>query len=69
MWTDMNENQRPLTTDDILIVSPYNAHVALLATRLPKGARGAQVRSESDNSPIIRIDRLGGALHENARAA
>jgi hypothetical protein len=31
--------------------------------------RRAQVRSESDNGQVIRIDRLGGLLHEYARAA
>ena len=31
--------------------------------------RGAQVPSESDYCQIIRIDRLGGLLHEYARAA
>ncbi len=31
--------------------------------------RGAQVSSESDNSQVVRIDRLGGLLHEYARGA
>ena len=31
--------------------------------------RGAQVQSEPDTDPVIRIDRLGGLLHEYARAA
>jgi hypothetical protein len=31
--------------------------------------RGAQAQSEADNSQIIRIDRLGGLLHEYALAA
>jgi len=31
--------------------------------------RGTQVPSKSDNSQVIRIDRLGGLLHEYARAA
>ncbi len=30
--------------------------------------RGAQVQSEPDNPQVIRIDRLGGLLHEYARA-
>ena len=31
--------------------------------------RRAQVRSESDNGQVIRMDRLGGLIHEYARAA
>ena len=30
-WTDRNGHRRELTIEDILIVAPYNAHVALLA--------------------------------------
>jgi putative transposase len=38
-----------------------------LSQRTP--IRGAQVQSEPDTDRVIRIDRLGGLLHEYARAA
>jgi uncharacterized protein len=38
-WTDKHKTTRPLCLEDILIVAPYNAQVAALAERLPKGAR------------------------------
>jgi predicted RecB family nuclease len=32
-WTDQNGAQRPLTVEDVLVVAPYNDHVALLRER------------------------------------
>ena len=53
-WTDRTGNQRALTMDDILIVAPYNAHVALLANRLPPGARvGTVDKFQGQEAPIV----------------
>src|SRR5206468_6294565 len=38
-WNDRHGEHRELTVEDILVVAPYNAHVSLLASRLPTGAR------------------------------
>jgi uncharacterized protein len=38
-WTTAEGVSRPIELADILIVAPYNAHVALLAAELPVGAR------------------------------
>jgi AAA domain len=38
-FTDRNGRQRTIGVEDILVVSPYNAQVKLLAERLPPGAR------------------------------
>ena len=38
-WTDRQGATRPLGTDDILVVSPYNMQVELLKRTLPAGAR------------------------------
>jgi uncharacterized protein len=38
-WTDMTGAERDVTIDDILVVAPYNAHVARLSEALPEGAR------------------------------
>ncbi len=38
-WTDETGHTRPLELRDVIIVAPYNAHVAELRKRLPAGAR------------------------------
>ena len=38
-WTNQKGETRPITTDDILVVSPYNMQVNLLQRTLPPGAR------------------------------
>jgi uncharacterized protein len=38
-WVGMDGVERDITIDDILVVAPYNAHVARLTERLPAGAR------------------------------
>src|SRR6185436_7272672 len=42
-WVDQHGDRRALTLDDILVVAPYNAHVAAIAAaserRLPPGSR------------------------------
>src|SRR6185503_1148907 len=38
-WRDRDGERRPLALNDILVIAPYNAQVADLAARLPKGTR------------------------------
>ena len=38
-WTDRSGLTRPLTLPDILIITPYNAQVARIRSRAPRGAR------------------------------
>jgi len=38
-WTDHEGSEHRLTLDDIMVVAPYNRHVARLAAKLPVGAR------------------------------
>jgi hypothetical protein len=38
-WTDADRNTRPLSSDDIVVVAPYNAQVHVLGSLLPAGAR------------------------------
>jgi predicted RecB family nuclease len=39
MWRSDRDELRPLTLDDIVVVAPYNAHVACLVEALPPDAR------------------------------
>lgn len=53
-WTDQAGNERPLMKDDILVVAPYNAQVALLANRLPDGARvGTVDKFQGQEAPVV----------------
>ena len=45
---------RALTTDDLLVVAPYNAHVARLADALPDGARvGTVDKFQGQEAPVV----------------
>jgi superfamily I DNA and/or RNA helicase len=53
-WTNKNGETHPLTLDDILIVAPYNAHVAALIESLPGGARvGTVDKFQGQEAPIV----------------
>ena len=53
-WTDRNGAARSLTVEDILVVAPYNAHVALLAGELPLGARvGTVDKFQGQEAPVV----------------
>jgi uncharacterized protein len=53
-FTDRSGTVRPLTLDDILVVAPYNAHVARLAEALPEGARvGTVDKFQGQEAPVV----------------
>jgi len=53
-WWDAKGAQRPLTLDDVLIVAPYNRHVARLVDRLPQGARvGTVDKFQGQQAPVV----------------
>ena len=53
-WTDKNGKISLLGLDDILIVAPYNAQVALLTDRLPAGARiGTVDKFQGQEAPVV----------------
>ena len=53
-WVDSQGVQRRLTLDDILVVAPYNAHVAVLLATLPDGARvGTVDKFQGQEAPIV----------------
>jgi uncharacterized protein len=54
LWTDHNGTAQVLTVNDILVVAPYNAHVSLLANRLPSGARvGTVDKFQGQEGPVV----------------
>jgi uncharacterized protein len=52
-WTTMNGEQRPVTLNDILIVSPYNAQVFNLAARMPKARIGTVDKFQGQEAPVV----------------
>ena len=52
-WIDKERERKPLTLQDVLIVAPYNAHVAALRAALPDGARvGTVDKFQGQEAPI-----------------
>ena len=53
-WTDTEAVARPMTEDDILVVAPFNAHVARLRAALPDGIRvGTVDRFQGREAPVV----------------
>ena len=51
-WTDAEGEIRPLTGDDILIITPYNAQVAVLREALPDMRIGTVDKFQGQEAPI-----------------
>lgn len=53
-WIDQHERERPITRDDVLVVAPYNAHVARLVERLGPQARvGTVDKFQGQEAPVV----------------
>ena len=53
-WVDRKGVRKPLTLQDVLVVAPYNAHVAVLRATLPAGARvGTVDKFQGQETPIV----------------
>lgn len=53
-WTDKNGDTKQLRLEDILVVAPYNAHVAMLTEKLLAGARvGTVDKFQGQEAPVV----------------
>ena len=53
-WTDAKGETRQVGLADVLVVAPYNAHVASILERLPEGARvGTVDRFQGQEAPVV----------------
>ena len=53
-WRDHDGENRSLRLEDILVIAPYNAQVADLTARLPRGARvGTVDRFQGQEAPVV----------------
>jgi hypothetical protein len=52
-WTDMHGEVRPLTLRDLVVITPYSAHVAALERALPNGSRiGTVDKFQGQQAPV-----------------
>ena len=67
-WIDSHGVENPLTLQDILVVAPYNAHVATLRARLPAGARvGTVDKFQGQEAPIVLYSMATSTVDEAPR--
>lgn len=53
-WINQHGDELPITLDDVLVVAPYNAHVAAMLELLPDGARvGTVDRFQGQEAPVV----------------
>lgn len=52
-WTDRHGGTRPLALSDILVVAPYNAHVAAIAERIPNARVGTVDKFQGQEAPVV----------------
>jgi uncharacterized protein len=54
-WVNRSGNRREMTPKDVLVVAPYNAHMALLTERLgPRGVRvGTVDKFQGQEAPVV----------------
>ena len=55
MFTDNKNNTRPITANDIMIVSPYNQQVNVLQTEIPNARVGTVDMFQGQEAPIVII--------------
>jgi len=65
-WINQKGEVKPLTLNDVLVVAPYNAHVASILEHLPDGAHvGTVDRFQGQEAPIV-IYSMGSSSPEDA---
>ncbi|AKU17246.1 TM0106 family RecB-like putative nuclease [Luteipulveratus mongoliensis] len=67
-WTDVHHERHPMTVDDVLVVAPYNAHVAQLAAHLPDDVRvGTVDRFQGRQAPVVIYAMGSSSAHDAPR--
>ncbi|RUO62216.1 TM0106 family RecB-like putative nuclease [Pseudidiomarina insulisalsae] len=67
-YTDKNDKQQLITSDAILIVTPYNLQVQRLKQRLPKGARvGTVDKFQGQEAPVVIFSFCSSSPDESPR--
>jgi uncharacterized protein len=67
-WLDAGGVERRLTLDDVLVVAPYNRHVARLLSKLPPGARvGTVDKFQGQQAPVVIYSTASSSADEAPR--
>ena len=67
-FTDKDGGTRPITIDDILVVTPYNVQVNYLRSILPEGAKiGTVDRFQGQEAPIVLISMVTSSAEDLPR--
>jgi predicted RecB family nuclease len=65
-WVDCDGDERHTTLADVLVVAPYNAHVARLRSRLPDGARVGTVDKFQGQEAAVVIYTMASSSADDA---
>jgi predicted RecB family nuclease len=67
-WIDAEDVEHPLKLSDILVVAPYNAHVARLRSFLPAGARvGTVDKFQGQEAPVAIYSMASSSVEDAPR--
>jgi uncharacterized protein len=67
-WIESTVGERPLTIDDILVVSPYNMQVNFLRDLLPVGARvGTVDKFQGQEAPVVIVSMTASSAEDVPR--
>lgn len=66
-YTDKGGAQHPITTDDILIVTPYNLQVQRLKDRLPSARVGTVDKFQGQEAPVVIFSFCSSSPDESPR--
>lgn len=66
-WTNAENITRPLTKDDILIVAPYNAQVALLIEKIPGLQIGTVDKFQGKEAPVVIYSMTSSTIQDAPR--
>jgi uncharacterized protein len=67
-WIEEEGKERPMTIDDILIVSPYNMQVNLLQNLLPAGARvGTVDKFQGQEAAVVVVSMTASSAEDVPR--
>lgn len=66
-WTNAKGETRPITTDDILIVAPYNAQVSGLAEKLPDLQIGTVDKFQGQEAPVVIYSMTASSIEDAPR--
>ena len=67
-WVDAKGVERPISLQDVLVVAPYNRHVARLLSKLPHGARvGTVDKFQGQQAPVVIYSTASSSAHDAPR--